>query len=100
MGPHKETIRFVVVPGMDHPMGLGLAWLEKWNLYIDCKRKVLKILRQNPEREAPKKVKLSNYTPLIKKVKGGNTASTQEWKEVISAISSKYWSPTTTRDCD
>lgn len=71
MGPHKETIRLVVAPGMDHAMGLGLAWLEKWNLSIDCKR-VLKILRQNPEWEAPKKVKLSKHTPLIKKVKGGN----------------------------
>lgn len=29
MGSHKETLSFIVVPGMDRPIVVGLAWLLK-----------------------------------------------------------------------
>lgn len=30
IGPHRELIRFIVVPKMMEDVILGLAWLDKW----------------------------------------------------------------------
>lgn len=35
MGNHEETLRFIMAPRMERPLLLGLAWLQKWNPYVN-----------------------------------------------------------------
>lgn len=38
--PNKEVINFIMGPGMDRPMILGLTWLENWNPSINWRKKI------------------------------------------------------------
>lgn len=35
MGHHSKTLTFIVVPGMEWSLVLGLTWLKKWNPQVD-----------------------------------------------------------------
>lgn len=35
MGGHLETLSFIVAPGMQRPLVLELAWLRRWNPYVN-----------------------------------------------------------------
>lgn len=42
-GDHVETLKFVVAPGMERPLILGLPWLQKWNPRINWRTGVVRI---------------------------------------------------------
>lgn len=42
MGSHTETLTFIMAPGMEWPLILGLTWLKKWNPLIDWRERRLK----------------------------------------------------------
>lgn len=42
MGSHTKTLAFIMVPGMEWPLVLGLTWLKKWNPLIDKREGQLK----------------------------------------------------------
>lgn len=42
MKDHSKTLTFVVAPGMEWPLVLGLTWLKKWNPWVDCREGLLK----------------------------------------------------------
>lgn len=42
MGAHSETLSFIVAPGMERPLVLGLAWLKRWNPQVDWRKGLLK----------------------------------------------------------
>lgn len=35
MGAQVESLNFIVDPGMERPLVLGLSWLLKWNFYVN-----------------------------------------------------------------
>lgn len=91
MGPHKETINFIIAPGMDHPMVLGLAWLEKWNPSIDWRKNILNVHQRSHGKKAAVKVELCSHMPLVKKVNGEGAASAHEQEDTVCLIPKEYW---------
>lgn len=49
MGAHTKILSFIVAPGMERPLVLGLVWLLKRNPYINWRRRMLKIWQKSPE---------------------------------------------------
>lgn len=41
MGGHNERLTFIVAPGMEWSMVLGLTWLKWWNLQVNWKEGTL-----------------------------------------------------------
>lgn len=35
IGNHWETLSFIVAPGMERPLLLGLVWFQKWNSSVN-----------------------------------------------------------------
>lgn len=38
IGAHTEILSFIVAPGMEKHLVLGLAWLRKWKPYVNWRR--------------------------------------------------------------
>lgn len=45
MGSHSKSLTFTVAPGMEWPLILGLAWLKKWNPWVDWRTGHLRLPR-------------------------------------------------------
>lgn len=43
MGNHRETLSFIMSLGLERPLLLGLAWLQKWSPYVNWQKRLLKI---------------------------------------------------------
>lgn len=42
MGAHSEVMSFIIAPGMERLLVLGLVWLKKWNPYVNWRKGLLK----------------------------------------------------------
>ncbi|XP_058041925.1 uncharacterized protein LOC131199783 [Ahaetulla prasina] len=51
IGDHREILNFIVAPGMDQPLLLGLSWLRKWNPHINWRTGVLRFRSRTLKRE-------------------------------------------------
>lgn len=63
MGAHTETLSFIVTPGMEGPLILGMAWLLKWKPYVNWRKQILKFRQQNSE-ETPRGALVNPTSPI------------------------------------
>lgn len=91
IGEHIETLSFIVALGMETPFVLGLACLLKWNLYINWRRKMLKIRRASPKRELKRKLKVLTPKPPWVKPRREVRVAMKECPKGNPQIPKDYW---------